>query len=208
MIALEVAPEHTAEVALVQHHHVVQALSPDGAETWQRSTGTLRCRPCRVRSGIRGAPQVTLAFDILRIKARTLRSTAGLPLRPARLFFDQKRLNPSRCQRMTVAGWTMPSACCQPAHSRQRTLHSPRSQRLRCGRRLPTVRLRTPTWWRRARFSKAGSRCVFKSDRAASRSHHSRLSMAKEVTARRRILQAFRHGPVSGRNLATAYLCR
>jgi hypothetical protein len=103
-------------------------------------------------------------------------------------------------RRETVAGWTMPSACCQPAHSRQRTLHSPRSQRLRCGRRFPTVRLRTPTWWRRARFSKASSRCVFKSDRAASRRHHSRLSMAKEVTARRRMLQGFRYGPVSGRD--------
>jgi hypothetical protein len=44
---------------------------------------------------------------------------------------------------------------------------------------------------------------VFKSDRAANRRHQSRLSMAKEVTARRRILQAFRHGPVSGRDSTT-----
>jgi hypothetical protein len=32
MVAIEVAPEHTAKVAFVQYNHVVQAVSADGTD--------------------------------------------------------------------------------------------------------------------------------------------------------------------------------
>ena len=54
---------------------------------------------------MRGAPQVTFASAILRIRPTTSRSSPGRPTRPGRLLRLQKRLNPSRCQRITVAGW-------------------------------------------------------------------------------------------------------
>jgi hypothetical protein len=61
------------------------------------------------------------------------------------------------------------------------------SQWFKRGRRLANVRLRTPIWWRRARFSRARSRCVVESVRAANRRHQRRLNMAQggNRTARR-----------------------
>ena len=56
---------------------------------------------------MRGAPQVTFALDILRIRPTSSQSKLGRPPRPVRLLRIQKRLNPSRCHRTTVAGWTI-----------------------------------------------------------------------------------------------------
>ena len=56
---------------------------------------------------MRGAPQVTFAWDILRIRLTISRSNSGRPERCFRLLRVQKCRNPSRCQRITVAGHGM-----------------------------------------------------------------------------------------------------
>ena len=95
---------------------------------------------------MRGAPQVGFERDILRISSRIAWSTEGRPGLPARLLRVQNRLKPSRCQRITVAGWTIASACSQPLNSRDNVAHSPRSADPMRSLRLPTLRLRTPIW--------------------------------------------------------------
>jgi hypothetical protein len=44
-----------------------------------------------------------------------------------RLFQAQKSLKPDRCQRMTVAGWTMETPSDQPLHRRDSRTQSSRS---------------------------------------------------------------------------------
>src|SRR5574337_721491 len=51
---------------------------------------------------MRGAPQVTFACDILRIRLTTSRSSLGRPRRPGLLFRLQKRLKPMEG---VSAGW-------------------------------------------------------------------------------------------------------
>jgi hypothetical protein len=58
----------------------------------------------------------------------------------------QKRRNPSRCKRMTVAGCTMASTCCHSVHNRDSITHNFRSEDLRQTRFVPRLRFRTPTW--------------------------------------------------------------
>ena len=83
---------------------------------------------------IRGAPHVTFDLDIFRIRSTSSRIGSGDPGQarprrfPALLCRFQKRLNPSRCHRITVAGWTIASAYCHPAQYRASTIHSARSQ--------------------------------------------------------------------------------
>src|SRR5664280_2111288 len=134
---------------------------------------------------IRGAPQVGLEVDILRIKARTSRSNSGRPFR-RRLFCVQKWRNPSRCQRMAVAGCTMARICCHPDQTRDRTTHNFRSDGLRQTRLVPSVRFRTPIWWRRARFSRAAPRRLASTLNIASQLEHacvisSRISLATSL---------------------------
>lgn len=58
-------------------------------------------------------PRSTFACDILRIRLTIWRSSPGRPGRCFRPRRIQKRRNPSRCQRITVAGWTMARASFQ-----------------------------------------------------------------------------------------------
>jgi len=118
---------------------------------------------------MRGAPQVTFALDIFRIRPTSWRSNARRPPRPVRLLRVQKRLNPSRCHRTTVAGWTIARACRHACQRRARTTHTARSQPSKRGRRSPRARVRTPIWCRRARFSKASSPFVRKEELAVLR---------------------------------------
>ena len=94
----------------------------------------------------RGLPHVGLARDIPRIKSRIAWSSSGGPGLPVRLFRVHKRLNPARCQPMTVASSTIASAFSQPSKTRESVAHSPRSAGPMRSLRLPKVRLRTPTW--------------------------------------------------------------
>ena len=55
----------------------------------------------------RGAPQRGLALLMFRISSRISGATLGRPGLRRRLFQVQYRLNPQRCQRMTVSGFTM-----------------------------------------------------------------------------------------------------
>jgi hypothetical protein len=65
---------------------------------------------------MRGAPQITFACAILRIRLTTSRSSPGRPRRPGRLLRLQNLLNPSRCHRITVAGSTIARASLQSFH--------------------------------------------------------------------------------------------
>src|SRR5580704_10028819 len=58
---------------------------------------------------IRGAPHSGLAMLILRISRRISTATVGRPER-GRDFQRQYDLNPARCQRTTVSGFTIVSA--------------------------------------------------------------------------------------------------
>src|SRR6266508_247616 len=69
-----------------------------------------------------------------RISLTTSRSSPGRPTRLGRLLRFQNRLNPSRCQRITVAGSTTARASLQPAHPCERIVqkarsHAPRRRR-------------------------------------------------------------------------------
>ncbi len=116
---------------------------------------------------MRGAPHVTFDLDILRMRPTSSRSRAGRPTRPALLMRVQNRLNPSRCHRITVAGWTIARAYRHASQRRARTTHIARSQRPKRGCRPPRARVSTPIWWRSARFSSASSRFVRNDDLAA-----------------------------------------
>lgn len=87
---------------------------------------------------MRGAPQVTFACDILRIRFTTSRSSPGTPQTYGTgLLRCQKRLNASRCHRITVAGSTMARASFQPAHRFERTIQKVRSHTASRSRRPP-----------------------------------------------------------------------
>ncbi len=109
-------------------------------------------------------PRSRFACDILRIRLTTSRSRPGRPRRPDRLFHLQKRLKPSRCHRITVAGSTIARASLQPAHPWERIIQKARSHTLRRRRRPPRVRMSTASCCRSARFSRASSRRLWNSD--------------------------------------------
>ena len=89
------------------------------------------------------------------MSARTSGATAGRPGPVRRLFQVQKNLKPDRCQRMTVAGWTMETPSDQPLHRRDSRTQNSRSDRRR--RRRGAERWRTASWCRSARFSRQGA---------------------------------------------------
>src|SRR5712691_6688834 len=101
---------------------------------------------------MRGAPQLGFSRHILRIRSRTSREMTGRPGWPRRTFQVQNRRKPARCQATTVSGLTMARAERQSPQMRDSPTHNRRSSGVNFGRFLADRR-RTPTWWRRARFS-------------------------------------------------------
>ncbi len=93
----------------------------------------------------------------------------------------QKRLKPSRCHRITVAGWTTARAYRHAPYRRDRTTHRARSQLPKRGRRSPRARASTPIWWRSARFSSASSRWVHSDDLPASRMTRIKLNIPRTL---------------------------
>ncbi len=150
---------------------------------------------------MRGAPQVTFACDILRIRLTTSRSSPGRPKRPGLLFRLQKRLKPSRCHRITVAGSAIARAFLQSAHPCERITQKVRSHTPRRRRRLPRVRMSTASCCRSARFSSASSRRVRNSDVIVPRRAHRRLHTRPTVPAERVAAQ----GVSAGRRFRQAH---
>ena len=69
---------------------------------WEMEMPSFASSPCT-----RGAPQRGLALLMFRISSRISGATPGRPGLRRRLFHAQYRLNPQRCQRTTVSGFTM-----------------------------------------------------------------------------------------------------
>jgi hypothetical protein len=92
------------------------------------------------------------------MSARTAGETLGRPGPLRRLFQVQKSVKPARGHRMTVSGWTMETAAAQPRHRWDSRTQNRRSAVRSRGRR--TVRWRTTSWCRNARFSNTRERWV------------------------------------------------
>ena len=75
----------------------------------------------------RGAPQRGLALLMFRINSRISGATPGRPGLRRRLFQVQYRLNPQRCQRMTVSGFTMTRTLSQSVQILRNSTQNPRS---------------------------------------------------------------------------------
>ena len=116
------------------------------------------------------------------------------PRRPALLRRFQKRLNPSRCHRITVPGLTIARAYRHASHRRDRTTHRARSQRPKRGRRSPRARASTPIWWRSARFSNASSRFVRKYDLAVPKTVRIKLNTRRTLPSQHAAAQGLSHG--------------
>jgi hypothetical protein len=131
---------------------------------------------------MRGAPQSGFASRIRRI--RTLRSdaSAGRPMRRDREFHRQYAANARRCQRTTVAGVTICTACRQFGQTIERSTQSRRSSERRRGR-VGAARCDTASGCRSRRISAASSsreRIVTRSE--ASRATNSVLSCPRTVS--------------------------
>ena len=106
---------------------------------------------------MRSAPQVLFSATIRKIRSRSSLLVDLLPMRtPLREIHFQYSLNPARCQRTTVSGWTRIRAFRHPDHRRRSITQSSRSpfENRCCGRR----RASTQSCCRNARFSNSRSR--------------------------------------------------
>ncbi len=100
---------------------------------------------------MRGAPHNGFSRLIRRMSSRISLEVRGRPGFPCQDFHFHNRLNPWRCQPMTVSGLTMTRASFQRGHRRERKSQNTRSSGRSHGRGLS--RFRTATCWRRAMFS-------------------------------------------------------
>jgi len=106
---------------------------------------------------MRGVPHVELSATMRKISSRNSLLTHFLPARTRRReSHAQYRLNPARCQRTTVSGWTMINARFHAGQSRRKITQNSLSEVETCGR---GCRCFNPTiCWRRAKFSSSKSR--------------------------------------------------
>ena len=106
---------------------------------------------------MRGAPQVRFSATIRKMSCRNSRLThfrpAGLRCREIQV---QYTLNPVRCHRTTVSGWTRNNACFHPHQSRRNITQKNRSETANRG--CGCLRLKTVSCCRSARFSSRRSR--------------------------------------------------
>ena len=89
---------------------------------WEMEMPSFASSPCT-----RGAPQRGLALLIFRISSRISGATPGRPGLRRRLFQVQYRLNPQRCQRTTVSGFTMTRTPSQSVQILRNSTQNPRS---------------------------------------------------------------------------------
>ena len=117
---------------------------------WEMEMPSFASSPC-----MRGAPQRGLALLMFRISSRISGATPGRPGLRRRLFQVQYRLNPQRCQRMTVSGFTMTRTLSQSVQILRNSTQNSRSTFE--SRSRFTERWRTASCCRRATFSRASS---------------------------------------------------
>src|SRR3954453_23682239 len=106
---------------------------------------------------MRGAPHVEFSATIRKISSRNSLLMHFLPEQTRRRESHvQYSLNPARCQRTTVSGWTMINARFHSGQSRRKITQNSLSEVETCGR---GCRCFKPTsCWRRAQFSSSKSR--------------------------------------------------
>ncbi len=109
--------------------------------------------------------QAGLALLMFRISSHISGATPGRPGLRRRLFQVQYRLNPQRCQRTTVSGFTMTRTLSQSVQILRNSTQNPRSTFESRGRF--TERRRTASCCRRATFSRASSRRALKAEMRA-----------------------------------------
>ena len=106
---------------------------------------------------MRGAPQVGFSATMRKMSSR---SSAPIRLRPGlircRESQAQYALNPARCQRTTVSGWTRINACFHPNQNRLSTTQNSRSKIANRG--CGCLCFKTASCCRSAGFSKSRSR--------------------------------------------------
>ena len=130
---------------------------------------------------MRGAPQVGFSATMRKIN---FRNSFGVGLRPTgprtREIILQYMRNPARCQRTTVSGATMMTACFHRNHSRLMATQKNLSNRLRAGR--GRRRFSTVNCCRSTKFSKMRSRRLRKIRRSDPSASHSTLSIIGVIT--------------------------
>ena len=146
---------------------------------WEMEMPSFASSPCT-----RGAPQRGLALLMFRISSRISGATPGRPGLRRRLFHAQYRLNPQRCQRTTVSGFTMTRTLSQSVQILRNSTQNPRSTFESRGRF--TERRRMASCWRRATFSRASLRRALK---AGDESANKRRNHAGMVPAYRRLIK-------------------
>ena len=150
-----------------------------GSQAWEMEMPSFASSPCT-----RGAPQKGLALLMFRISSRISRATLGRPGLRRRLFQVQYRLNPERCQRTTVSGFTMTRTLSQSVQILRNSTQNSRSTFESRGRF--TERWRTASCCRRATFSRASSR---RSLEGRDESANKRQNHAGMVPADRRLFK-------------------
>ena len=106
---------------------------------------------------IRGAPQRGFALPILSTSVRMAAAVLGRPRRVCAECWVQRRRSHWRCQRTTVSGCTTIKAMRQSRQALASSTQNSRSLVRRCGRL--TVRRKTASCCRSAKFSSATARC-------------------------------------------------
>src|SRR4051794_15871221 len=125
-----------------------------GALRIQRNTvRSERSKPSIFNSPwMRGAPHVEFSATIRKISSRNSLLMHFLPERTRRRESHvQYSLNPARCQRTTVSGWTRINACLHSGQSRRKITQNSLSEVETSGRRLRCFK--TTSCSRRAKFS-------------------------------------------------------
>jgi len=115
-----------------------------------RARGAADAPSCCSSPRIRSAPQSGFSSASRRISAAVAPGSGGRP-GPGRDCHRQWARNPARCQRSSVSGRTMRSACRQAGTRPARSTRSARSAGAMAGR--ATLRRSTRSCWRRRAFS-------------------------------------------------------
>src|SRR5450631_9693 len=106
---------------------------------------------------MRGEPHVEFSATMRKISSRNSLLTHFLPVRTrCRESHVQYSLNPARCQRTTVSGWTRINACVHSGQSCRKITQKNLPEMETCGRGYRCFR--TTSCWRRAKFSSSRSR--------------------------------------------------
>ena len=140
---------------------------------------------------MRSAPQVRFSLAICLMSATTSSAKGGLPGRRDLDLRLHTQRNKSRCQRSTVSGCTMTSACFYVGNLLASSTNSERSRQDRAGRF--TCRASTISCWRRSMFSNTSSGLLRVRSMAVLRT---RRWLSGFVHRRRRRLTAWNKVPI------------